>query len=87
MCVSHDHQTTLQQSEADHPAFAVVLALVLDLDGHSVKDQSRIFEVKPSGAESQLSLGRIIRDVRPIIVYTKSDVYKRSVVRVWLSSG
>jgi hypothetical protein len=25
--------------------------------------------------------------VRPIIVYTKSDVYKRSVVRVWLSSG
>jgi len=63
-CVPHHHHAVGEVAETDHPALAVVLAKVLDLEARACEDERRILEVQPAGGAGELPLGRGVGEQR-----------------------
>jgi hypothetical protein len=70
--VPDDYKSVFQDPVADDSTLAVVLARVFDLDSGALEDDQRIFEVKTSLDQRLLSLGRVVGQMHPDSVYTKT---------------
>ena len=70
--VADHYQPAGKQAKADHAAFTVVLACVLDLDRHALEDSPCVFKVQAAFSECSLALGWIVGDSHLVSVSTRT---------------
>lgn len=71
-CVTHYNQALTQQTEADDPLLAVVVASVFSFERRPSKDLRGVREVQPALNQRQIALGRVVGDPHPVNVSTKT---------------
>ena len=70
--VTHYNQSLTEETEANDPLLAVVLALVFSFERRPSKDLRSVREVQPALDQRQISLGRVIGDFHSVNVSTKT---------------
>ena len=68
--VADNHQPSSQKAKAEHAAFTVVFARVLDFQRNSLEDENCVLEVQASLSEGTLALGRIVGNAHLVSVST-----------------
>ena len=70
--IADHHEAACQQTEAEDAAFAIVLACVLNLDRHALKDRFGVLEVQAPFGQCPFAFCGIVGDAHNIIVFTKT---------------
>jgi hypothetical protein len=65
--VADDDQASFELAVAEHPGFAIVLARVFDLHGHTGEDDRGIFKVQASFLQRTGTLVRIVGNAHRLV--------------------
>jgi len=71
--VADDYQSPVKKTVANEPAFTIVLALILHLDGDARKNEQCIVEIKASFVDSLLPLDWIVGETHKVNVSTQTS--------------